>query len=163
MNPLKSATSFSLQSTRVIRRVIIALVVFACITYSYSLFLYDSAPKRSHEFEESQKEVCGPASEYKKVISILEVTLDSFLTMIVPAVGILFMNFSICRSLSKYNKENIFYSTVSVQPDNISEFSIYHITLNENGVYKHFLARIWKWSRINGALIFFYYLILLMV
>lgn len=121
VNPLKSATSFSLQSTRKIRRVIIVLVLFACLTYSYSLFLYDTEPKLAYESEESAKEVCGPASRYKKIVIMLDNTVDSFLTMIVPAIGILFMNFSICRSLSKYNKENIFYSAVNTNSDNIGK------------------------------------------
>lgn len=114
-----------MQSTRVIRRVIIVLIVFACIAYSYSLFLYDTEAKLAYEStEEDKKEMCGPVSEYKKLVIMLDNTLDSFLTMIVPAVGILFMNFSICRSLSKYNKENIFYTAVNTNGDNLSKLNI---------------------------------------
>lgn len=125
MNPLKSATSFSLQSTRVIRRVIIVLIVFACLAYSYSLFIYDAElhPRHNATGALVMEPRCAPRTGYKYIAMTLENTLDSFLTMIVPAVGILYMNFSICRALSKYSKENIFYSNVNSHQDTISEFS----------------------------------------
>lgn len=43
--PLRAVTSFALQSTRVIRRVIVIMVVFATVVYSFSLFLYDAEPR----------------------------------------------------------------------------------------------------------------------
>lgn len=107
VNPLKSATSFSLQSKYVIRRVILVLLLLSMIVYSFSLFLYDTSPKKDHEANEAQS-ICGVKENYTNWVYIIDNTLDSFLTLIVPSVGIIFMNVAICKSLSKYQKSNIF-------------------------------------------------------
>lgn len=113
VNPLKSATSFSLQSTRIIRRVIIGLIVFAFVAYSFSFFMYDSSLKKTLENQAEAKAECDMKEHYSHIVRIIDNTLDSFLTLIVPALGILIMNALICRSLAKYRKENIFYSAIN--------------------------------------------------
>jgi hypothetical protein len=107
VNPLKSATSFALQSTRVIRMVVLALFIFACLLYSISLVLYDNEPKKQH-LEAPEKEVCGVKEKHFKVRLVFDNTVDFLLTAIIPSIGILIMNFAICKSLADYRKTNIF-------------------------------------------------------
>ncbi len=105
--PLKLATTFSLQSPRFIKKVILVLVIFSLVIYSFSLFLYDNEPKKEHEHTEASSK-CGPKESHKNLVLIIDNTLDSMLTLIIPSFGILFMNFAICRSFSNYQKENMF-------------------------------------------------------
>lgn len=107
VNPLRSATSFSLQSTRVIRRVVLGLFVISCLLYSFSLFMFDSEPKKQHN-ESVVKNRCGVKREFFIKRLIFDISIDCLLTLIVPSIGILVMNFAICKSLANYRKTNIF-------------------------------------------------------
>ena len=103
--PLKSATTFSLQSKNVIRRVIGTLVVSSFLIYSFSLVMYDTEPKQVHENGPAQR-MCGINEKYTNLVYIIENTMDSVLTLIIPSVSIIIMNAAICRSLSEHSKDN---------------------------------------------------------
>jgi hypothetical protein len=103
--PLKSATTFSLQSKNVIRRVIGTLVVSSILIYSFSLVMYDTEPKQVHE-NGPAKRMCGINDKYTNLVYIIENTLDTVLTLIIPSVSIIIMNTVICRSFSKHSKDN---------------------------------------------------------
>ena len=107
VKPLRSATSFSLQSTRFIRRLIIFLIIFSSIIYSFSFFLYDANLKKLHESQPIQLAVCGIKEGYKQLVLTLDNTIDAFFTLIIPAISIFCMNIAICKSLTNYHKDNI--------------------------------------------------------
>lgn len=107
LRPLKSATNFSLQSPNFIKKLICALVIFSLLVYSYSLFLYDTEPKKDHDQTEAFSK-CGPKENSKNLLLIIDNTVDTLLTLIIPSFGIMFMNVAICRSFSNYQKENLF-------------------------------------------------------
>lgn len=107
LRPLKSATNFSLQSPCFIKRLILGLCVFSLLVYSYSLFLYDTEPKKDHENTEAFSK-CGPKDHRKNLLLIIDNTVDTLLTLIIPSFGIIFMNVAICRSFSNYQKESLF-------------------------------------------------------
>ena len=98
--PLKSATSISLQSKAKIKSLILILVIFSVLMYSFSLFMYDAEPKKEHEQAAEMKNVCGIKQGYVSLVNIIDNTLDSFLTLIMPSVCILCMNCAIIKALS---------------------------------------------------------------
>jgi hypothetical protein len=105
--PLRSATSFTLQSIKSIRRIIVILIFFSILAYSFSFFLYDNKPKKTHQNDLDAKEICAPSEKYANLVYIIDNTFDSLLTLIIPSVGIITMNLAICNSLSKHNKDSI--------------------------------------------------------
>lgn len=107
LRPLKSATNFSLQSPNFIKKIIFGLVFFSLVVYSYSLFLYDTEPKKDHDQTEAFSK-CGPKENSKNLLLIIDNTVDTLLTLIIPSFGIMFMNVAICRSFSNYQKDNLF-------------------------------------------------------
>jgi hypothetical protein len=104
--PLKAATSFSLQSPYFIKLIIVCLVISSCFVYSFSLFLYDSEPKKEHEHIKEASSICGPKESQKNLVLIINNTLDTLLTLIIPSFGIICMNVAICKSFRKYSNEN---------------------------------------------------------
>ncbi len=71
--------------------------------YSFSLFLYDTEPKKDYEFSESVRS-CGVKESYTNFVYIFDNTIDSFLTLILPSIGIICMNIAICKSFSNHQK-----------------------------------------------------------
>lgn len=104
-NPLKSFNNF-LNSKKAIVRLTVVLIIFSFIVYSFSLFLYDTSSKKDHEVS-AEHETCGVNEKYSNLVYTIDNTVDSFLTLIIPAFGIIVMNLAICKSLSNYRKSNI--------------------------------------------------------
>ena len=103
--PLKSATSVSLQSKLKIKILIFILIVFSMVTYSFSLFMYDAEPKKEHEESTQLQNVCGIKYGYSNVVNIIDNTLDSFLTLIVPSFCIVFMNIGIIKAVTTKSED----------------------------------------------------------
>lgn len=106
IDPLRSATSVSLHSRTKIKRIILVLIAFSVVIYSFSLFMYDAEPKKDHESSEAQP-ICGFKENFSNLVHLIDNTVDSFLTLIVPAISILVMNVAIIKSISSYDKSNI--------------------------------------------------------
>ena len=123
VKPLKSATGSTLQSTHFIRRLIIGLIAFAFLIYSFSIFLYDMTPKKDHELAEAVAK-CGVNANYIKAVDIFDNTVDPFLTLVIPSLGIIAMNGLIVRTFSKYQKEYnlVAHSKVSCKKEKPYEF-----------------------------------------
>jgi hypothetical protein len=102
--PLKSATSYSLQSKSKIKCLTFILIVFSCFIYSFSLFMYDAEPKKQHEESTELQNICSIKNGYNNIVNIIDNTLDSFLTLIIPSFCILFMNIAIIKTIS--NSQN---------------------------------------------------------
>lgn len=111
VNPLQLANNF-INSKRIIIQSTFGLIVFSCLVYSFSIFAYDTSAKKDHEASVEQ-EICGINQAYTNFVYILDNTLDSFLTLIIPAIGITVMNVAICRSMMGSYKENILASQCS--------------------------------------------------
>ncbi len=77
--------------------------VFSILVYSFSLFLYDTEPKKDYEFSEAVRS-CGVKENYTNFVYIFDNTIDTFLTLLFPSIGILFMNIGICKSFSNHQK-----------------------------------------------------------
>lgn len=105
VNPLKMSYNF-LNSKKSILLLTLGLIMFSCMVYSFSLFFYDTSAKKDHEVSD-ELEICGVNEKYTNLVYIIDNTLDSFLTLIIPAIGITIMNMAICKSLSNYQKKNI--------------------------------------------------------
>lgn len=105
VNPLQVANNF-LNSKRIIFQSTLGLILFSCIVYSFSLLAYDTSAKKDHEVSVEQ-ENCGINQDYKNLVYIIDNTLDSFLTLIIPAIGIIFMNIAICKSIWSYKKNDV--------------------------------------------------------
>ena len=111
--PLKSATSFSLHSKSKIKSTILILVLFSICVYSFSLFMYDTSPKKEHEQSTEMKNICGIKQGYVNIVNIIDNTVDSFLTLIIPSMCILFMNIGIIKIIS--SKQEIFNKIKSIK------------------------------------------------
>ena len=123
VKPLKLATGSMLQSTHFIRRLIIGLIAFAFLIYSFSIFLYDMTPKKDHEQTEAVAK-CGVNANYIKAVDIFDNTVDPFLTLVIPSLGIIVMNGLIVRTFSKYQKEYnlVRHSKISSKKEKPFEF-----------------------------------------
>lgn len=73
------------------------------MVYSFSLVLYDTEPKKDYELSESVR-ACGVKEKFTSFVYIFDNTADTFLTLIIPLIGILIMNAAICKSFSKHLK-----------------------------------------------------------
>ncbi|RNA44905.1 neuropeptides capa receptor-like [Brachionus plicatilis] len=111
VNPLQMANNF-LNSKKTILQLTFGLILFSWVAYSFSLFVYDTSPKKDHEVS-AEQETCGVNEKYNNLVYIVDNTLDSFLTLVIPAIGITVMNMAICKSLSNYQKENILNTELS--------------------------------------------------
>lgn len=78
--------------------------VFSILIYSFSLYMYDTEPKKEHELSKSVRS-CGVNNNYTSFVYIFDNTVDSFLTLILPSTGILIMNIAIIKFFSKYQKK----------------------------------------------------------
>lgn len=76
---------------------------FSILTYSFSLFMYDTELKKDYELSKAVRS-CGVNENYTNFVYIFDNTADSFLTLVIPSIGILIMNVTICRSFSKHQK-----------------------------------------------------------
>jgi len=69
--------------------------------------MYDAEPKKEHEDSTELQNICGIKNGYSNIVNIIDNTLDSFLTLIIPSFCILFMNIAIIKTISK-NEKSIF-------------------------------------------------------
>ena len=65
--------------------------------------MYDTELKKDYELSKAVRS-CGVNENYTNFVYIFDNTADSFLTLVIPSIGILFMNVGICRSFSRHQK-----------------------------------------------------------
>jgi len=106
VHPLKWATCVFLQSKSKIKIFIFVLIVFSMVTYFFSLFMYDAEPKKEHEESTELQNICTIKQGYSNIVNIIDNTLDSFLTFVMPSFCILFMNIAIIRTVTTKSEEN---------------------------------------------------------
>ncbi len=97
------------------------------MVYSFSLFMYDTEPKKDYELSEAVR-ACGVNDKFTNFVYIFDNTADTFLTLIIPSIGILIMNASICKSFSKHLKS---------KNDLLKSEKIYFKTCTSNGSMKN--------------------------
>ena len=126
--PLKTATSFSLQSKRVIKRAILTLLVCACCFYSFSLFLFEpridenamaNSDRSLNETEPILR--CLEKKHHEKVVNFIDLTFDNALTFFIPSISIIFMNMAICLALSNTQKSKILNANDSSKNDAVEQ------------------------------------------
>ncbi|CAF0715581.1 unnamed protein product, partial [Brachionus calyciflorus] len=137
VNPLESTNNF-LHSKKVIIKLTLVLILFSFIVYSFSLYVYDTSPKKDHEVSQAL-EVCGVNEKYSNLVYTIDNTVDSFLTLIIPAIGIICMNLAICKSLSNYQKTNLFKNNGESKTSSLKKASVISLKPNTQSTSKYSL------------------------
>lgn len=79
------------------RAVVIAITFFAAIAYNFGAWTSGTVPHQKGR-------MCIPLNKFRSIIFILN-NVDTFVTLIVPSILIIFMNFRIVLKLSKLSSE----------------------------------------------------------
>ena len=115
--PLKSATCVSLQSKFKIKILIFLLMIFSIATYSFSLFMYDAEPKKEHEQSTELQNICSIKNGYTNTVNIIDNSIDTFLTLIIPSFCILIMNIAIIKTVTMNSKNGGFLERIKRKSD----------------------------------------------